>query len=981
MLGKIAFFTLVVSAMTSTAAESDSEFKSLFDGKTLTGWKAADMSFWSIEDGAITARITPDHPLKANLYLIWQGGDLADFELKLKHRVFGSKGINCGFQFRSKELPNHDVAGYQVDNNLDTDWLIRLYDEHGRDTLAMRGQRAVFDETGKSTKTDIAEAKGKPWFQLEDWHEYHLICVGSRLTLKVDGRLAAEVEDNDPSQRDLAGLLGLQLHTGPPTTAQFKDIQLMILKPGRLSATVPAPAPASAPLLDKTLVVWAAPANLTQQAGSALTIDDGQSHFDGIVFGEISAKKWMPGSDNFRRTLKEQANWPAETADGKTFVQMAIVYRGREVSVFRDGRDYATYTMPNSPQPFAPAAVALFGRRHLDAPDVNHSFEGRIKDARIYDKPLDRETIAALQPGKVAGDVKPWAWWSFADEGLREKMGRFTDIKLLGDVRIEEGCLVLGGKGATVITTASGDSDGKQISAPKAWSFNSPVPDEVVRSARWLRERFLADPYRPTYHFCVPEDMGLPGDPNGAFYHHGRYHLMYLYNRSGSGFCWGHISSADLVHWRHHPDGIGVGPGDEGCFSGGAFVDDDGTAYLSYWMLWGAKGIGLAWSTGPSFDSWTKLEANPVIKSTEWGVTEVEDANGKPSFYGSADPSNIWKKDGRYYMLTGNLLVLNKIGRAANAPLSEQGDRLYLCVSDDLKTWKYLHVFYERKPEWTDRSEDNMCPSFLPLPSSSAGGPPSGKHLLLFISHNKGCQYYVGDYRDDRFTPNSHGRMTWVDNTYFAPEALVDAQGRQIMWAWLLDNPTGEKEKGWSGVYGLPRSLWAGDDGTLRMAPVKELETLRSHEKSWNNLALADGEAKPLEGVVGDSCELALEIDAGTAQRCGLKLRASSGGEEETVLYYDAAKSALVFDSTRSGKEGRKVVERAPFALKPGEPLKLRVFVDMSVVEVYANDRQAICRRVYPTRGDSLGVFLFAQNGTARFQTVRAWDMAPANPY
>ena len=127
-------------------------------------------------------------------------------------------------------------------------------------------------------------------------------------------------------------------------------------------------------LTDKTLVVWAAPANLTQQAGSALTIDDGQSHFDGIVFGEITDRKWMPGSDYTRRTLKEQADWPAETADGKTFVQLAIVYRGREVSVFRDGRDYATYTMPNPPQTFGPAAIALFGRRHLDATDLNHSF-------------------------------------------------------------------------------------------------------------------------------------------------------------------------------------------------------------------------------------------------------------------------------------------------------------------------------------------------------------------------------------------------------------------------------------------------------------------------------------------------------------------------------------------------------------------------------------------------------------------------------
>ncbi|MCX6926816.1 MAG: GH32 C-terminal domain-containing protein, partial [Verrucomicrobia bacterium] len=722
------------------------------------------------------------------------------------------------------------------------------------------------------------------------------------------------------------------------TSLRFMPMTPVVLAAWALTALVPS-AQGAESIRDKTLVVWVAPANLTQRAGSALTLDDGQSHFDGIVFGELAPRKWMPGSDSFSRTMKEQKDWPEETAEGGTFVQIATVYQGREVSLFRNGQPYAHYTMPNPPQSFGPAAVVLFGRRHLDAGDPKNSFAGRIKDARIYDQPLDQNSIAALRPGEGSGDLKPWAWWSFADQGLREKTGRFTDIKLVGNVRFENGCLVLGGNGATVITTASGGDDGKTISVPKAWSSSSPVPYEVVRSARLLRERFLADPYRPTYHFCVPEDMGMPGDPNGAFYHDGRYHLMYLYNRNGAGFCWGHISSSDLLHWRHHPDAIGPGNGDEGCFSGGAFVDSDGTAYLSYWMLWGAKGIGLAKSQGPTFDTWTKSEANPVIKSTEWGVTEAKDKDGKTFFYGSADPSNIWKKDRHYYLLTGSLLVLEKVGRAPNAPLSEQGDRLYLCTSDDLKTWKYLHVFYERRPEWTERSEDNMCPSFLPLPSSAEGGSPSGKHLLLFISHNKGCQYYVGDYRNDHFYPDNHGRMTWVDNTYFAPEALVDAQGRQIMWAWLTDNPSGEKEKGWSGVYGLPRTLWVGEDGTLRMRPVKELEALRSHEKSWSDVALADGATKALEGLGGDSCELALEINVDTAKRSGLKVRASSDGAEETLLYFDAEAKELVFDSTRSGRDGRKVIERAPFALRPSEPLKLRVFVDRSVVEVFANDR------------------------------------------
>ena len=526
-------------------------------------------------------------------------------------------------------------------------------------------------------------------------------------------------------------------------------------------------------------------------------------------------------------------------------------------------------------------------------------------------------------------------------------------------------------------------------------AYADPVSDEMILSARLLRERFLADPYRPRYHFCVPEDMGDPGDPNGAFYHDGRYHLMYLYDRRGTGFCWGHISSADLVHWRHHPDALLPGQGDEGCFSGGAFVDDDGTPYLSYWMLprrttkelhemKGGNdfgGVGLARGIGPDFDSWTKLPGNPIIRSTEWGVTQAKDQRGQTFYYASADPSNIWRKDGKYYLLTGNLLVLNKLGRAPESPLNEQGDRVYLFASDNLKVWKYQHVFYERNPEWTDRSEDNMCSSFLPLPASPKGGAPSGKHLLLSISHNKGCQYFIGDYRDDHFYPQTHGRMSWVDNTYFAPEALVDGQGRQIMWAWLHDNPPNEKQKGWSGVFGLPRNLWLGEDGTLRMQPVKELESLRGRARIWANRLLADGETRMLDGAIGDSCELSLEINPGDSLRCGLKVRASSGGEEETLLYYDAAAKQLVFDSTRSGVVGRKVVERAPFSLKKGETVKLRVFVDKSVVEVFANDRQAISRRAYPGRGDSLGVVLFANGPGAQFKNIKAWKMAPANPY
>ena len=736
------------------------------------------------------------------------------------------------------------------------------------------------------------------------------------------------------------------------------------------------------PLKEKTLVVWAAPSTLDQSGGSALTIDDLNNAFDAVVFGELSPKKWMPGSDMFSRTDKEQADWPEETAQPGTFVQIAIVYRDTQIAAYRNGERFARYRNEH-PREFPPSSAVLIGNRHLqNGKPTGASFNGIIQDARIYAKALKEEELAQLKAGKAAGP-EPWAWWAFCEGDLgRDRTGRYGDIKLYGDIRLTEQGLEL--KGRNSLFLAYPVSNDASIQAPPAnWNSEGRVPDSVVLSTRVFRERLLEDPYRPGYHFAIPEDRGMPGDANGAFYANGRYHLMYLYDRRQSGFCWGHLSSNDLIHWRHHPDAIGPGDGDEGCFSGGGFVDDDGTAYLSYWMLWGARGLGLAKSSDPHYDTFEKLPENPVIQSTEWGLTEVTDANGNPLIYGSADPTNIWKKDGVYYIAAGNLLVLNKYGRKEDSPPHLQGDWLDLFRSTDLKHWEYLHRFYERNPEWTGVGEDNMCPSFLPLPSSPDGGAPSGKYLLLFIAHNRGTQYYVGDYdtANDQFIPNNHGRMSWVDNTYFAPEALIDAQGRQIMWAWLLDNPDGEEAKGWSGVYGLPRTLWLGEDGTLRMAPVPELKMLRQAEREWSGIALADGETKVLEGIEGDSCELAITLKPGTAAQAGVKVRRSPDGEEETLLYYDAGAKELVFDATRSGVSGRKVVERAPFALGDGEDLHLRVFIDKSVVEIYANDRQAIGRRVYPGRSDSLGIALYATGGNATLETVKAWDMMPSNPY
>jgi len=197
---------------------------------------------------------------------------------------------------------------------------------------------------------------------------------------------------------------------------------------------------------DKTLVSWVALANTTQRGGSALTIQCGVQ-FDGIVFGERAAGKWMAGSEAFARFQGDQQANPVEHSNVMELIQMAIVYAGNHISIYRNGKE-------------------------------------------------------------------------------TDLMGRFPVNNLGGGAKIEGGRLVLNADGATLIAA------GKPIASQPSPQPMPPVSDEAVRAARSLRERFLADPYRPGYHFCVPEDMGEPGDPNGAFYHNGRYHLMYLYNRN-----------------------------------------------------------------------------------------------------------------------------------------------------------------------------------------------------------------------------------------------------------------------------------------------------------------------------------------------------------------------------------------------------------------------------------------------------------------
>jgi hypothetical protein len=213
------------------SADDETGFVSLFNGKDLTGW-AGDSVHWSVEDGAITGRITPETVLKGhNTFLVWQGGEPADFELRLKFKLQGS---NSGVQYRSKLLDPQKfiVGGYQADIDATGRYIGINYEERGRGILVERGQRVEIGPDGKKTVTGELGDKDTllKKIKLGDWNEYTIIARGNHLTHIINGTTMSEVIDNQPSKALASGIIALQIHQGPPMVVQFKDIRLKVLK-------------------------------------------------------------------------------------------------------------------------------------------------------------------------------------------------------------------------------------------------------------------------------------------------------------------------------------------------------------------------------------------------------------------------------------------------------------------------------------------------------------------------------------------------------------------------------------------------------------------------------------------------------------------------------------------------------------------------------------------------------------------------------
>ncbi len=223
---------------TLKAAADDTGFVPIFDGKSLSGWDG-DPKYWRVENGRIVGEVTEETILQRNSFLIWRGGKPGDFELMVEYRVTpqGNSGIN----YRSVQLSDApwSLAGYQADidgarHDLRPPrrrYTGQAYEERGRRFLALRGQ-VVRIGAGASPvllgTIDDADVLEKA-INDEGWNRYHLVIKGNTLAHFLNGRLMSLVFDEDLKNRRKNGLIGVQVHTGPPHKIEYRKLLLKIL--------------------------------------------------------------------------------------------------------------------------------------------------------------------------------------------------------------------------------------------------------------------------------------------------------------------------------------------------------------------------------------------------------------------------------------------------------------------------------------------------------------------------------------------------------------------------------------------------------------------------------------------------------------------------------------------------------------------------------------------------------------------------------
>ncbi|GGJ43440.1 glycoside hydrolase family 32 protein [Deinococcus roseus] len=465
-----------------------------------------------------------------------------------------------------------------------------------------------------------------------------------------------------------------------------------------------------------------------------------------------------------------------------------------------------------------------------------------------------------------------------------------------------------------------------------------------VQDALNIRKSFQGDRFRPRYHFMPPHNW--MNDPNGVSCIDGEYHIFYQHNPTDptwGNMTWGHARSRDLLHWEDLPHAIAPTPGsfdEDGCFSGTLFSE---------------KGKHTLYYTGYHFDRqtqctassldlihWEKNKHNPILPHAPEGV-------GPNDF---RDPW-VFRHQGMVYMLVGASID------------SELGSALLYAREPD-ESWLYLGELF-RAPH---RKYGSMweCPNFFQI----------GEKWILIVSvwPKLKVHVFVGTFQEGRFHPEWDDDLD-RDSSSYAHLTCQDHLGRYINWGWIDEQRDRDlmQAAGWAGVMSLPRMLDLDDQGHLTLSPVPELQKLRQQERSFSGLVRA-GDSNPRSQFKATHSEIEVTFDLQDQKPVGICLLTAPDGSEETRLMYDPLARKLTLDRSRCSLNPKtsRQNQSVPLYLRPAEKLQLRIFIDGSVLEIYANERVCLTSRIYPTLESSVYSKIFAQ-GDASWE-LKVWDLA-----
>jgi beta-fructofuranosidase len=492
--------------------------------------------------------------------------------------------------------------------------------------------------------------------------------------------------------------------------------------------------------------------------------------------------------------------------------------------------------------------------------------------------------------------------------------------------------------------------------------------NQLLARYRESRSKLAEDPHLPLYHFVSPENR--LNDPNGLCYWQGRWHLFYqAYPPEDPRQHWGHAISEDLIHWEDLPLAIYPEP-EYQCYSGSALVEDDRVIAMYHGTRVGNM---VAVSSDPLLLNWEKVTGKAVVPMTE---------NSSDLPYYVYDP-NIWKKGDYYYSMSGAV--------ANDGPEGKQVLSNYLFRSADLETWEYMHPFIEGD-RFTGIGDDGACPYFWPI---------GDRYILPFYSHISGGQYFIGDYdmENDKFEVTDHGKFNFGASRpggVHAPSAAPDGSGGVII---IFNMNDAKPTEGWNQIMSLPRRLSLSTDAKLLQEPAGDITSLRYGRKVVNRRILPPNQEVILDEIQGNAMEILVEIDPKDAPMVELNVFRSPDKAEFTRIAFfknrgmyqgrnynrprpkdwrPKFKSLLAIESSYSSLAPdvlSRAPETAPISLEEGENLELRIFLDRSVVEVFANGKQCVAMRVYPSLEKSTGVSIMSRGQESELLSLEAFQM------